>query len=336
MIIQALRSKNIVRQIGLYLPVIAAIAVPAALRPLTVHIPEDSSAYYAWFAGWLVNTPHFVQFVIVWSLMIVVWISLGRLVFADITRHNRLALALFLSLISLVAFPENIGIHPPLVAMTLFIPAIKSMLKAADTKSSGVQIFNAGFLLSLASLIAFPLILFFPSFFIALLVFRLYKWNYWGMLAAGLILPWLYAFSLGWVFDFWPGPDLYSVAGIWLSGILYFFTFIHASFSPFHYISILLISGLSIASFVSIYPRLDQQLLIVRYLYRSLLWILLPGFLVLLISGGMVLQYMIFLGFFFTMVGSVYLESTRKTRVLNILLFLLIANIMVSHLSQLI
>ncbi len=336
MIIRILDSKNRLTQSLLFFAMISAAVIPVIFRGITVHIPEESSMYYHVIATFVSNLSETWQAVIVTVIFLIVGTGLFSLMSGlGLIQSRQSAFPVFFAIIALVAFPETIGFHPPLVAMLFLVPAVHNIIRTGTVKKPDIKIFNAGLLVSLSSLIAFPILFFVPAFYMVLVIFRLYKRSHWGMLSAGILIPWLYSFMFGWVFNWWPAGNFYSLAGIWLSGIIYFFQYMGSYFTALHFLLLSMMVVFLIVSFFSVYSRLDQMVFSVRYLFRALLWLGIPGIPVILVAGGMIIQYMMVFGFFLTIVGTSYLVSVRKKKMINILLLLIVIIIISCHLQYL-
>ncbi len=331
MIVHVLRSKSILQQAGVLILLALAAYVPTCFMDVVIIEPEDATVFYQFIAGWIITLPVWLQRTILSVLLIWVIISLARLCTQLGISGRRMVIPLFAAELFLLSIPQNISIHPQLVAMLFFIPALKVLLGAAGSRYPMVNLVNAGLLVSLASLISLPFLFFFPAFFMAMLIFRLYRWNYWGILMTGLAIPWIYFIVINWVFDLWILPDPDSLLAIWISGILYFFPFMLSSFTVSNYIVIFLLLVFLVIAGWTIYTRLDQRVIAIRYLYRALLWMVFTWLLILLISGGMILQHFQVIGFFTTPVVGDYLLSTRKPRTVSVVIILLLLIIIASH-----
>jgi len=293
--------------------------LPTYRDGVTIIQPEESSVIYLWFTQWISSLPGFVQHILL-AFLIFLNISfvarVGKLIGV---AKGKVTVQYFFATLVVLMLPSNVAIHPPLVAMLLFIPALISMLSASGSRNASERIFNGGFLLSMATLVAHPLLLMAPGFFVVLLATRFYKWNYWAMLAAGLALPWVYVVALGWVFSWYPGPGLYAVTGIYLSGILYFAEFLKASMTISSVIAIMAMTIMLTPAIFTIFSRLDQKVIVARYLYRAMLWLFLFAIPVTVVAGGAV-QYLSFAGFFVVIILSEYLLILRRTLIVDIIL----------------
>jgi hypothetical protein len=333
MIVQTLVSRSLFRQLLLMLLVLTPAIITVVLKGVNIFIPEDATVYYQRLAAWVGSLPSIWLEAVVLGFYAALIFSLYRLsrVPGFYLRSSRSA-PLFLALLGLFLFPENLGLHPTLVALVLLIPAIRNILLCGDALPSHSRLFNAGFFVALATLFSFPIILFLPSFFIVLFVFRLYRWNYSGMFAVGVLLPWIYAMLGGWLTGLYPLQELYGQAGIWLSGFMFVWSYINVLFTFTHYLAISLMILFLISAFWAVYSKLDQRLVGVRYLYRSVMWLSVPGILYAIVSGGMVIQALMVFVFFMMIIGTTYLREIKHPIRLNVLLWSIIISMIVSHL----
>lgn len=336
MIIKLLRSKDPARQILLFLLVALPAILPAYSRGVVIHQPEDSSAIYLMLVEWLKLLPEQIQFILL--LLTILWVMLGTSRFCRRSGgyRGRMVIPLFIAMLVIMAFPQSIGFSPLLIAMIPLIPAMGFIMRAASNKAQGVSIFNAGLLFSIATLIAFPILLFIPTFFTALFVFRLYKWNYLAMLVTGVVIPWFYLLVFSWVFDTWSGMPLSTIISYYTTEVQSFFFYVETRIAISHYPVLLLVGVVSFAAITTVYSRLDQRVLAVRYLFRALLWFLLPIVMVVIVSGSSFPESLAITVCFIPLVLSEYLQTVQRERFANIIMVTLILSIIAGHLYPLI
>jgi hypothetical protein len=331
MIVKTLRSGSMWRQLFLFLLLVVAAMVSAYRRGVTIIQPEESSVIYMFISQWISSLPELLQYLILTLLLFLNIFLMTRVGKIIGVFKGKIVVHFFFATLSVLILPSNVAIQPPMIAMLLFTPALISVLSASGARNSGVRIFNAGFLLALATLVAHPLLLMVPGFFVVLLATRFYKWNYWAILLVGVALPWIYVITLGWVFSWYPGPGLYAVTGIYLSGVLYFTEFLKASLTLSSLIIILAMILLLVPAILTIFSRLDQKVIAVRYLYRAMLWIFLFTIPVTVVSGGS-MQYFLFAGFFVVIILSEYIHLLRRTLIIDIILGIVIITGIFGHL----
>jgi len=336
MLLKALKTRNSPAKIIPFLLIGAVVAVGVWRNGVVVHLPEDATHFYLLIANFLFGLSPALQL----TITIVVFLVSGFLLFrlaksVGMLKRTDNPVVVFLAMISLVAIPGNFSIHPPSLSLLFLLPAISQIMRAGEARNPVQMVFNAGFLASVASLLAFPLVVFLPFFFVVLMVFRLYKWNYFIVLLSGQLIPWIYAAVAGWITGFWPLAEWHSLLGIWISGVLYFPEYVSSIFVLWDYLLIGLSSLFIAVAFASVYSRMGQRLIQVRYTFSALLWLSVPVMPLLVISGAMVLQYIMIFGFFLTIVGSNYLATVKRSVRIELLLWMILAVIVTGYLVRL-
>jgi len=89
-------------------------------------------------------------------------------------------------------------LHPLLFSNLFLLFAISKVLNSYRKDTAFSQFFDAGLLVSMATLFYFPCIVFFPVIGISLLLFRPFNWREWIISFAGALVP--YVFVLTWYF----------------------------------------------------------------------------------------------------------------------------------------
>jgi hypothetical protein len=331
MIVKTFRRGSLPGQVFLILIPVLTAMLPVYSGGVTIIQPEESSVVYLHVSQWIGALPGYLQHIVLFWLIL-----MNVLLIAGVGKRmgvvkGKLTIQCFFGTMVVLMLPSNVAVHPPLIAMLLFIPAINSILGAAGSRNPGARIFNAGFLLSLSSLVAHPLLLMAPGFFVVLMASRFYKWNYWGMLGAGLALPWIYVIAIGWVFSWYPGPGIYAITGIYMAGILYFVDFLKATLTLSTLIALIAMSLLLLPAILTIFSRLDQKVITSRYLYRAMLWLFLFSLPLMVVAGGAV-QYLTFAGFFVVIMLTEYIQTLKRTLYADILLGIVLAISIFGHL----
>ncbi len=86
-------------------------------------------------------------------------------------------------------------IHPLLFANLFMIFAIDQLLNAYRKDKAFAEAFNAGFLVSIASLFYFPYIVFIPVLGIAFVLLRPFIWREWIISIMGVLLPYFFVIT---------------------------------------------------------------------------------------------------------------------------------------------
>jgi hypothetical protein len=332
MLFKALTSKKDPVALIPFLLLSVVLSIWVMRNGVAVYVPEDASRYYTLFANWVVSLKPGLQVLVTLVSFSVVGVLLYRLTLkSGVVDHASKTIPLFLVFYSLVAVPGNIGMSPPLLAMVFLVPAIQQVILAGNVNRPHQTIFNAGFLAATATLVAFPLIVFLPSFFIALWVYRLYRFNYQAVMASGMLLPWIYAMVTGWIFEWYPYQGVHSLFGMMISGVIQIPTYILTVFSVWDYLLVGVTAVFMLVAFFRVYSRLGQKLIQTRYMYRALMWLNLPVLIIAVVVGVMAMQYIMLFGFFLTIVGSSYLASTKRTLALDLLLWAMLLVVIISY-----
>lgn len=112
------------------------------------------------------------------------------------------------------ATPEFIGLYPVLIANTFIALALHQFYAIYKNQSPALQVFNSGFLLSLASLSFFPAIALIPAGWVVLGILRGNRLDQILQYLIGALLPWFFLFLI----YFWVEPTgtFIDLAGIYL------------------------------------------------------------------------------------------------------------------------
>jgi len=94
--------------------------------------------------------------------------------------------------------PSVLELHPLLFANLFLLFALSKILNSYRKDLAFSQVFDAGLLISVATLFYFPCIVFFPVIGIALVIFRPFLWREWVISFIGVLVP--YIFVVTWYF----------------------------------------------------------------------------------------------------------------------------------------
>jgi hypothetical protein len=92
-------------------------------------------------------------------------------------------------------------LHPILFANLFLLFALSKILHSYRKDIAFSQVFDAGLLISVATLFYFPCIIFFPLIGIALIIFRPFFWREWIISFIGTLVPYVFAIT----YYFWNG-----------------------------------------------------------------------------------------------------------------------------------
>jgi len=186
------------------LPFVAvAMWVFAFINPVPL-VAENTMPFYSLFARWLGEIGLVANFLAI-LLLVIQSIMLNDTVTKSqiLNRNNYLPSLLYLVLMS--SCPSLLTLHPVLFANFFLIIAIGRMLTIYRQENVFSQVFDTGFLIAIASLFYFPVILLFPFVWISLIILRPFLWREWVIPL--MVVPYLfvgvYFFWLDELDSFW-------------------------------------------------------------------------------------------------------------------------------------
>lgn len=104
-------------------------------------------------------------------------------------------------------------LHPLIPANLFLLLAINKLLSSYRKDIAFSQAFDAGLLISIATLFYFPYIVFFPILGIGLIVFRTFNWREWLISLIGVLIPYIFIIFI----FFWKGTLEY----LWYDKMFY-------------------------------------------------------------------------------------------------------------------
>ena len=178
--------------------------IPGFIHPAEIKLVGSTMPLFILVSNWLMNYKLLATLI---ALLLI--ILSGFILNYIINTHEILGKqsympALFYILL-MSAFPALQTLHPCLFANIFLTLAIHQLFNTYRKDTAFSQIFNAGFLIAVASLFYLPAIMIFPLVWVALIVFRPFIWREWIIAFIGLIVPYIY---LG-VYYFWNEMDFY-------------------------------------------------------------------------------------------------------------------------------
>ncbi len=166
--------------------------------------------------------------------------------------------------------PALLTLHPALFS-SLFLVIVQHYIFQVYTEEAAYsQVFNAGFLISLASLFYFSSIYLLLFIWLSFIVFRLYFWREWLIVLCGFLTPYIFLFTYYfWNDSFFTAIDAYRNYFEGLSLITFKFS---SSFL------IYLITGMiiffSIWSLIWVAGDVQDKIIAVRKRYGSVFWLI--------------------------------------------------------------
>jgi hypothetical protein len=161
-------------------------------------IPHDLGYYgmplynsvVRWFNG--VNA---IATVVAFLLMLIEAFLLNYIVNENevLTKPSFLPALLYIVFIS--CDPGLLSIYPLLFANFFILLAIHRLISSYRKDTAFSNAFDAGFLLSIATLFYFPAIVFFPLLGIGFILFRPFNWREWIISFIGVLVPYTFVFT---------------------------------------------------------------------------------------------------------------------------------------------
>jgi Family of unknown function (DUF6427) len=218
--------------------------------------------------------------------------------------------------------------HPAMIANIFIILSIHSMYNAYRKTVAFSQLFDAGMLLSVASVFYFPSIILFPVLIFGLIVFRAYNWREWLITLFGALVP--YCFVL--TYCFWND----SLLAYWHDKLAYFVYHDRPSFeftSSFYFLMTMAV----IIAFLSLSKLANSVLAGSQKAKKNLIyiiWFFLFSIASLLLAPDLVSPYFSVLAIPFTFFASSYFFTMKKEGWGEILFLLLISAILVNDFAK--
>lgn len=177
----------------LLLVLILFLWMPTFLHPLVIEY-HGMPLYEA--VEWLSFHSPYLSTSLAFLLLILQGIYINLLVsrYDLIIRSSYIPSLLYIFLASIL--PDFRSLNPALVALTFILLACDRLLAMYKQKSIDNLIFNASFLIALASLFSFQSIVFYCIAIVSMVIFRPFSWREWMISICGLVVP--YVFLITW------------------------------------------------------------------------------------------------------------------------------------------
>jgi len=193
MVVRFFKSNN--ASSFIFLPFIAlAIWVFGFITPLVIPV-RYTMPLYELIAGIFIDIP-WLSTCIAFLLIIGEAFALNYIV----TKNEVIAKQSYLPALLYIVFMSNSSgmllLHPPLFANLFLLFAINKLLNSYRKDTAFSQVFDAGMLVSIASLFYFPYIVFFPLLGIGLIMLRPFIWREWVISFIGVILPYFFVITV--------------------------------------------------------------------------------------------------------------------------------------------
>ncbi|OFY99478.1 MAG: hypothetical protein A3K10_06070 [Bacteroidetes bacterium RIFCSPLOWO2_12_FULL_31_6] len=178
--------------LALLIIVILFLWIPTFIYPISIEyngMPLYSIINWSTF-----NSPYFTSIVafiiiIIQGIYINLWVNRHDL----IINSSYLPSLLYIILASLL--PEFRTLSPTLIASIFILLACDSLLSMYKQKYVDNLVFNASFLIAIASLFSFQAVFFYCIVIVALIIFRPFSWREWMISVCGFLVPYIFIFT---------------------------------------------------------------------------------------------------------------------------------------------
>ncbi len=197
-----------------------------------------------------------------------------------LTKKNTFACA-FIYFLLMSFSPDLLTLHPVLIANFFLILALNMVFKIYGKRDAFAEVFNASFLISIASFFYFPAIFFILLIWLSFLVYRLQTWHEFVISILGLILPYIFLAS----YYFW-----IDKLGFFVDMYLSFFynpESIVFNYNTFESVSIGFITILLFFSIINFLFRYNENLISIRKKIAVIILLLLVSILSLIYANGL-------------------------------------------------
>jgi hypothetical protein len=196
MIIRFLKSNNATA--FFIIPIIAvAIWVFAFVHP---HVLETrhTMPLYDLLVSPVANIPWLSTFIAL-LLLVAEGFLLNYIVNENEVLIKKTALPGLLYIVFMSMSSDLLQLHPVIFSNLFLMFALNKILNSYRKDIAFSQVFDAGLLISLATLFYFPNVVFFPVIGVALIIFRPFLWREWVISFIGVLVPYIFVAT----FYFW-------------------------------------------------------------------------------------------------------------------------------------
>ena len=165
-------KKGFISQLVIYFIVATLLWIDGFIFPHHVEIEGFNSPFFIWFGTGLNRLPTIIPVIFAFIILILESFLLNWTLVTHrvIPRNNFLPALIYTSLMSFS--PELLTIHPVLLANLFIIFAIKILMGLYNKSEPYQEIFSAGLMVSLASIIYLPSAIFIAIIWTSLFIFR--------------------------------------------------------------------------------------------------------------------------------------------------------------------
>jgi hypothetical protein len=230
-----------------------------------------------------------------------------------IPRNSLLAAFFFILLLSQIDFSHN---NPGYIVTFLLLIMLFYLLGIYKINEPYIQVFNSGLLISIASFIYFPSVIFLLFVWIIFVIYRHYYWREWVILLIGALTLYILIWTYYFLFD-QLGEAFYNYSTFFSFNL----TFEHWSvFSIPKIIIYIMVILLFLWSLLKILAHYGERILIVRKRVSVLIWFFLMMFISLLFSGFDLLTHQVMIMAGMSLLIGVGVSYARKLIWLEIII----------------
>ncbi len=320
MIIKFFKDKYFIQFAALFL-LIAILWIDEILNPSVLQFSSDSANFFG-LMGILKTYPIVI---VVFSILLLLFqaIVLNQVLENHrlMERNQLLTAAVYILIIS----SSPILTNPFGVLLTNFILIIQLnvVLNIYGKKEPLRQIFDAAFLIGIASLLHLPVIIFIIFLWACLVLYQLFTWREWLISIIGITIPHLFAGT----YFYWTGSFETE-----FNTVTTFFTQIHPlvfTGGIYFYIVWGFLTLLTFISLTQISRGLTQSTISIRKKYRVIVIFLIAAFVSAIIAGEMLMAHLVIAAIPISAFIALYLSKTKKTFIPEIIVILLFLSILV-------
>jgi len=237
-------KKGFISQLVIYFIVAFLLWIDGFIFPHAIQTEGFSSPFFLWLGEGLNRLPAIFSVIFAFILLILGSLLLNNtlVIHKVIPRNNFLPALIYTSFMSLS--PELLTIHPVLLANLFIILAIRTLMGLYNKQDPFQDIFNAGLMVSLASILYLPFAIFLTLIWISLFIFRTITMREIVISITGFIIP--LAFEA--MYFFWNDRISEFFDGV----ILYYGRIVPFSF-PSGYLDLAFASLITILAFIAFF-----------------------------------------------------------------------------------
>ncbi len=244
---------------------LGAFIKPISFEP---NINEFLSPGYFWTISLIGNSDllaNIIAFIIIITSALLFNYTLAK---NDLVPRNTLIPSM-VYLVLMSHSPNLLYFHPVLVSGLLVLIVLYYIFQVYTEEEAFPQIFNAGFMLGIASLFYFPSLYFILFIWITFILYRLFKWREWFITFLGFITPYILLFTYYFWFDKL-NEALLAYSDYFTHLAIFDFNF---DYPVINYITITLIIFLILWSLFLLSTEIQEKIISIRKRYWTVFWL---------------------------------------------------------------